>query len=309
MSLFDDSTETEKSNLERFNLVELNPIIYRFYHSPKYGESLVQSVLNYVVATKTDMSRTIVFSDSNGGPTFRHQMSPKYKADRSGMDEYLKKCEADLIDLLNSVGIPVIVKDGYESEDALAMCLNYLAGKHPDVSFIIHTNDKDLNQLLRPGVNIMDSVRQTYVTPLYVEEKFGITPDKFVDYLALMGDKSDGVDGVDGVGPKLAAKWLNEYGTIEEVFANKDQISGRGAKALRESHLDIPFTKKLVTIVSDSDLLSFSEVEQINNPAEFIDEFVSSRLQKEYKLKLPKIEKLGYSQSEMSLKNETLSLF
>ena len=116
---------------------------------------------------------------------------------------------------------------------------------------VISTSDKDMAQLVTPHVTLVNTMSETTLDPAGVVEKFGVPPDLIIDYLALMGDSVDNIPGVPKVGPKTAAKWLNEYGDLDGVVASADQIKGKVGESLRD-HLDqLPLSKALTTIKCD----------------------------------------------------------
>ncbi len=116
---------------------------------------------------------------------------------------------------------------------------------------VISTGDKDLTQLVRPGVRWVNTMSEEVLDEAGVEAKFGVPPERIVDYLALVGDTVDNVPGVEKCGPKTAVKWLTEYGTLDNLVANADKVGGKVGENLRR-HLEfLPLGKRLVTVATD----------------------------------------------------------
>jgi len=186
-----------------------------------------------------------------GGPTFRHEMSADYKAHRPPTPDDLKSQFEPLQNLVRAMGIPVVMLEGVEGDDLLGTLAVMAAGHGHDV--LISTGDKDMAQLVNDRITIINPFSEK--TPIQdaagVLEKFGVRPDQIIDYLALVGDASDGIAGVQGVGPKTAAKWLQTYDNLDNLIANADKLTGKVGETFRNSQETLALARKLATIHSN----------------------------------------------------------
>lgn len=177
---------------------------------------------------------------------FRHVLYPEYKANRPAMPEELAAQIAPLHDGIRAMGVPLILMEGYEADDIIGT-LAKIATEH-GLTTIISTGDKDLAQLVNKEVTLVNTMTGVRLDPINVRAKFGVNPDQIVDYLTLIGDPVDNIPGVPKVGPKTAAKWLNEYQTLDNVIEKSGEIKGKVGEYLRESLPQLPLAKALVTI-------------------------------------------------------------
>ena len=190
------------------------------------------------------------------GKTFRDEIFPDYKATREKMPDDLRPQIERIQEVVAAFNIPVFVKEGYEADDVLGS-LSRIAAKE-QVQVVIVTGDRDLLQLVNkdvsvslPGQSLADA---KLYTPSDVAQKFGVTPDQFVDYKSLVGDKSDNIPGVAGVGDKTARRLLQQYLTLDNIYANLEQIEPRYQKKLAVGKDNAFLSKKLAAIVTDLDL-------------------------------------------------------
>lgn len=181
-----------------------------------------------------------------GGATFRHELSADYKAHRPPTPDDLKAQFAPLQDIVRGLGLPVILERGIEGDDILGTLAIEAANHGWDV--IISTGDKDMTQLVNDRITIVNPFMDTILDDAGVEAKFGVKPSQIIDYLALVGDASDGIAGVQGVGPKTAAKWLQQYGSIANLIANADKITGKVGETFRNSLPQVALSQQLATI-------------------------------------------------------------
>ncbi|MFP5305145.1 MAG: 5'-3' exonuclease H3TH domain-containing protein, partial [Gammaproteobacteria bacterium] len=192
----------------------------------------------------------VVFDPS--GKTFRDELYAAYKANRTETPEDLSLQYPTIVALIEAMGLPLVVVDGVEADDVIGTLAHQAEGRGEPV--LIVTSDKDMAQLVNERVHLLDTMRNRQLDPAGVVEKFGVPPHCIVDYLALMGDTSDNIPGVPGVGPKTAAKWLAEYGSLDAIVANAEQIKGKVGENLR-AHLDqLPLARELATIRRDVEL-------------------------------------------------------
>jgi DNA polymerase-1 len=180
------------------------------------------------------------------------------------MPEDLRPQEQVSKEALRAMGIPLLEKDGYEADDTLGMVANYYVSLGYEVMIV--TTDKDMAQLVTNEITTYNPSSKQRFTPAGVKEKFGVGPDGIIDYLAIMGDKTDGIIGIDKVGPKTAARWLEQYGSIENVIDNADLIKGKVGDNLRDSLDRLPLNKKLTTIIADPALLTNEEKQNLASP-------------------------------------------
>ncbi|GAB4351451.1 MAG: DNA polymerase I [Methylohalobius crimeensis] len=238
-------------------LVDGSSFLYRAYHalpplSNSRGEPTgavygVANMLRKLLETYPTPYFAVIFDAP--GKTFRNDLFEDYKAHRPPMPEDLKAQVGPLQDLIEVMGIPVIVEGGVEADDVIATLVKQATAE--DYHVVVATSDKDLAQLVGDRVMLDNTMSETRLDAAAVREKFGVPPERIVDYLALVGDTSDNIPGVPGVGPKTAAKWLNQYGSLDEIVAHAGQIKGKVGERLRE-HLDhLVLGKRLATVHSD----------------------------------------------------------
>ncbi|MGA8260570.1 MAG: DNA polymerase I [Arenicellales bacterium] len=183
------------------------------------------------------------------GKTFRHDMYPAYKATRPPMPPELREQIDDLHGLIQAMGLPLISVSGVEADDVIATLARQ--AEKQGISTLVSTGDKDLAQIVDQHIELIDTMSDKRLDVEGVEEKFGVGPRLIVDYLALVGDKSDNIPGVPKVGPKTAAKWLKEYGSIDELVRHAADIKGKVGESLRDSLEELPLSRSLVTVHDD----------------------------------------------------------
>ncbi|WP_341743784.1 DNA polymerase I [Azonexus hydrophilus] len=238
-------------------LVDGSSYLYRAYHAlpdlrNPAGEptGALYGVLNMLRRLESDHKadyKAVVFDAK--GKTFRDDWYPEYKAHRPPMPDDLRAQIEPIHAAIAAAGWPVLCVDGVEADDVIGTLATKAAADSIDT--LISTGDKDLTQLVGPHVRWYNTMSEEMLDAAGVEAKFGVPPEKIVDYLALVGDTVDGVPGVAKCGPKTAVKWLTQYGSLDEIVANADKIFGVVGQNLRD-HLDfLPLGKKLVTVVCD----------------------------------------------------------
>lgn len=186
------------------------------------------------------------------GTTFREDLYPDYKANRPSMPEDMAAQIEPIHRAVAAMGWPVIVQPGVEADDVIGTLARRATAN--DVYTIVSTGDKDLAQLVDSHVELINTMTGERQDPEGVVQKFGVRPDQIIDYLMLTGDAVDNVPGVDKVGPKTAAKWLTQYGSIDELIAHADEIKGVAGANLRAAIPNFPLTRDLLTIRLDCDL-------------------------------------------------------
>jgi DNA polymerase-1 len=205
------------------------------------------------------------------GPTFRDQWYPEYKATRPPMPPELSAQFDPLIQLLSAMGFPLLIVEGVEADDVIGT----LAQQATDqgLKVLISTGDKDMAQLVNQQVSLINTMTNSTMNETGVKEKFGVAPNQIIDYLTLTGDTVDNIPGVTKCGPKTAAKWLNEWGTLDNIIQHAKQITGKIGDYLQASIPHLPLSKKLVTIKNDVSLpLSINQLTlQAANNALLVD--------------------------------------
>lgn len=186
------------------------------------------------------------------GKTFRDEMYPEYKAHRSPMPEDLVKQIEPIHAMVKALGWPVLMVSGVEADDVIGTlaCQATEAGWET----IISTGDKDLAQLVNPSVTLINTMTDEKLDIPGVIAKFGVPPERIVDYLSIIGDTVDNVPGVPKAGPKTANKWLAEFGDLDNLMANADQVKGVVGENLRNSLQWLPQARQLITVKTDCDL-------------------------------------------------------
>ena len=188
------------------------------------------------------------------GKTFRDEMYSEYKAHRSPMPEDLVKQIEPIHALVKALGWPVLVVSGVEADDVIGTlaCQASQAGWET----IISTGDKDLAQLVNSSVSLINTMTDERLDIDGVIAKFGVPPERIVDYLSIIGDAVDNVPGVPKAGPKTANKWLAEFGDLDNLMANADQVKGVVGENLRAALNWLPQARQLITVKTDCDLSS-----------------------------------------------------
>jgi DNA polymerase I len=241
-------------------LVDGSSYLYRAFHAlpdlrTAAGEptGAVRGVLSMLRRLESDYKaeyRACVFDAK--GKTFRDDWYPEYKANRAAMPDDLRAQIETLHRAVEAEGWPLLVVDGVEADDVIGTLTRQAVAAGWEV--VISTGDKDLTQLVGPGVRWVNTMSNEVLDEAGVAGKFGVPPALIVDYLALLGDSVDNVPGVDKCGPKTAVKWLLEYGSLDALVANADKIGGKVGENLRK-HLEfLPLGRKLVTVATELDL-------------------------------------------------------
>jgi len=191
------------------------------------------------------------------GKTFRDDIYPEYKANRPSMPDDLRSQVGPLHEAIKAMGWPLLMVDNVEADDVIG-CLAKQAEKQ-GLRVIISTGDKDISQLVNEHVTVINTMPNAFrkgdeiLDIAGVESKFGLKPALIVDYLTLIGDTVDNVPGVEKVGPKTAVKWLQEYGSLDNIIANADKFGGVVGENLRKALDWLPTGRELITIKCDLD--------------------------------------------------------
>jgi DNA polymerase-1 len=182
--------------------------------------------------------------------SFRQEIYPDYKAHRPPAPEALVPQFAIVREATAALGIPTIEQENFEADDLIASYAD--AARREGVETIIVSSDKDLMQLIAPGVSMLDPMKQKKIGAAEVAEKFGVAPEKVVEVQALIGDATDNVPGVPGIGPKTAAELIHQYGDVETLLASLDQITQPKRRETLMNHAeDARMSRRLVELKRD----------------------------------------------------------
>jgi DNA polymerase-1 len=238
-------------------LVDGSSYLYRAFHAlpdlrTSRGEPTgairgVVSMLRRLAGDYKADYRVCVFDAK--GPTFRDEWYPQYKANRPPMPDDLAAQIAPLHEAVRAEGWLLLSVEGVEADDVIGTLSRLATARGWKV--VISTGDKDLTQLVQPGVLWVNTMSEEALDEAGVEARFGVPPSRIVDYLALVGDTVDNVPGVEKCGPKTAAKWLAEYGSLDNLIAHAGEVGGKVGENLRHHLNFLPLARRLVTVVTD----------------------------------------------------------
>ena len=241
-------------------LVDGSHYLYRAYYAmPNLQTSTgqptgaIRGVVNMLLNLMHEYTQdpiAVVFDTPK--PTFRHELYKEYKATRPAMQEEMVQ-QIDLTyEAIRKLGLSVLMQDGYEADDIIGTLAR--RAEQSGRKVLIISSDKDLAQLVNDNVVLLDSMFNRCLDRNGVMEKFNVAPEQIIDFLTLTGDTSDNIPGVDKVGPKTAAKWLGEYGSLENILEQKDQFKGKIGENLRAAVAHLDLSRELVTINCDVEL-------------------------------------------------------
>ena len=268
---------------DRIFIIDGSSYLYRAYHAmpPLTASSgqptgAIKGVTNMLMTLKKDSegSPIIVVFDAKG-KTFRNDIYKDYKANRPPMPDDLREQLQPLKEIVRAIGFPLIEIAGVEADDVIATLVRI--AKEKKFKTVISSLDKDLMQLVEDPIStMMNTMTHQIFNEDKVLEKFGVKPSQIRDMLALTGDTSDNIPGVPKVGQKTAAKWLNEYGNIDEIKLNADHIKGVVGENLRSSLGDLDRNVELVSLKNDVDLgIDFESMLELNADQEKLDKLFS----------------------------------
>ncbi len=241
-------------------LVDGSSYLYRAYHAlpplstssgiPTGAVHGVLNMLNKLVREQPTEHFAVVFDAP--GKTFRDELYPEYKANRPPMPDELREQIEPILTAVVGMGLPLLRIEGVEADDVIGTLCRQSVDAGMEV--MVSTSDKDLAQLVGDGVTLVNTMSDTSLDRDGVKAKFGVYPEQIIDYLALVGDSSDNIPGVPKVGPKTAAKWLSEYGTVDNLIEHADDIKGKVGESLRDNLEQLALSRELVTIRRDIEL-------------------------------------------------------
>jgi len=241
-------------------LIDGSSYLYRAFHAlpPLTGPQgeptgAVLGVLNMLLKSlrEHDGAQFVVVFDAPGR-TFRDDLFAAYKAHRPPMPDDLRVQIEPLLEAVQALGLPLLRISGVEADDVIGTLARRAADGNRRV--LISTGDKDMAQLVGPYITLVNTMSDSTYDRDGVKAKFDVWPEQIIDYLALAGDSSDGIPGIDKVGPKTAAKWLNQYGSIDTLITNADQVTGKIGENLRAGLDTLALSRQLATIRCDLDL-------------------------------------------------------
>ena len=274
-------------NRDNFILVDGSSYLYRAYYAlPHFTNSkglntgAIFGVINMISKLlKSYQPKYLCVIFDARGKNFRHRLYKEYKSNRKSMPPELSEQVPPIIDFIKSLGISVLQVPDVEADDVIGTLSSQPYDSKNNI--IISSGDKDLAQLVRKNVTLINSMDDKILDIDGVISKFGVPPKSIFDYLVLVGDKSDNIPGVDKVGPKTALSLLKEYGDLDKVLANINNLSGRLKDNFSNSLEKIEIAKKLIKLKIDVDIDCDIEKYIINKR----DEKKLSKLVREYELK------------------------
>jgi DNA polymerase I len=235
-------------------LVDGSGYLYRAFHAlppltnsrgePTGAVLGVLNMLNKMIKEEAPDRIAVVFDAP--GRTFRDDLFEQYKAHRAPMPDDMRAQVQPLYDVVGAMGVPLLRVPGVEADDVIGTLAKQ--GAEAGFKVLISTGDKDMAQLVGPNVELLNTMSNTRLDRIGVKAKFDVFPEQIVDYLALVGDTSDNIPGVTNVGPKTAAKWLNQYQTLDALIAHAANIGGKVGENLRNELPMLELSRKLATI-------------------------------------------------------------
>jgi DNA polymerase-1 len=248
------------SKIPTLFLVDGSSYLYRAFHAlpnltNSHGEPTgallgVANMLKRLLKEQDPEYIAVVFDAK--GPTFRHELYPQYKANRPPMPTELRQQVESILEFTRMLGLPLLQVDGVEADDVIGTLAR--SAEKAGMDCVISTGDKDMAQLVSDRTTLTNTMTNTDMDREGVKAKFDVTPEQIVDFLALTGDKSDNIPGVEKCGPKTAAKWLDKWGSLDEVMTHADEVGGKIGEYLRASLGQLPLSKDLATIRRDLEL-------------------------------------------------------
>jgi len=238
-------------------LVDGSSYLYRAFHAlppltnsrgePTGAVLGVLSMLQKLLREQPSARIAVVFDAP--GPTFRDALFAEYKSHRPPMPDDLRAQVEPLLEAVRGLGLPLLRESGVEADDVIGTLATRAAAAGESV--LISTGDKDMAQLVGPRITLVNTMTGGVYDRDAVKAKFDVWPEQIVDYLSLVGDGADNIPGIDKVGPKTAAKWLGQYGTLDELVAHATEIPGKTGENLRAGLETLALARQLATIRCD----------------------------------------------------------
>jgi DNA polymerase-1 len=241
-------------------LIDGSSYLYRAFHAlppltnsrgePTGAVLGVLNMLHRMLREQNPQLVAVVFDAP--GRTFRDDLFAEYKAHRPPMPDDLRLQIEPLVAAVEALGLPLLRIPGVEADDVIGTLAQ--RATRGGLQVLVSTGDKDMAQLVTDRITLVNTMTNSSLDRAGVKVKFDVYPEQIIDYLALVGDASDNIPGVPKVGPKTAAKWLNEYATLDNLLANQDRIEGKVGESLRASQADLALSRELAKIRCDVDL-------------------------------------------------------
>ncbi|MCL4780190.1 MAG: DNA polymerase I [Gammaproteobacteria bacterium] len=256
----------------RLVLIDGNSYLYRAFHalpplSTSQGQptGAILGFLNMLRQVRRVHSPDLIAVVMDApGPTFRDELYAHYKANREAMPDDLQAQIPPLMEMVRALGITLLREPGVEADDVIGTLAKRACTA--GLETLIATSDKDMSQLVNEHIRVFDGISGRMLDPAGVLDKFGVPPERIIDWLTLVGDSSDNIPGVPSVGPKTAAKWLTEYGSLDALVARADEIKGKVGEKLRAHLGQLPLSRQLATIHCDVPLAQKPEDMQPGAP-------------------------------------------
>jgi DNA polymerase-1 len=241
-------------------LVDGSSYLYRAFHAMPdlrnaQGEptGAIYGMINMLRRLRSDYPAAYIACVFDAkGKTFRDDLYPEYKAQRAPMPDDLRQQIIPIHEAVLAMGWPILMVEGVEADDVIGTLA--VAASAQNLKTIISTGDKDMAQLVNANVGLINTMSNEKLDEAGVLEKFGVPPNRIIDYLTLIGDTVDNVPGVMKCGPKTALKWLGLYDSLDGVLANADKVTGVVGDNLRQAVDWLPQGRVLITIKTDCDL-------------------------------------------------------
>jgi DNA polymerase-1 len=267
--------------LPRIFFIDAYALIYRAYYafinrpltnSKGENTSAPFGFTNFLLDIREKFEPDYIAVVFDAGTSFREEVYPEYKATREKMPDDLRASLRYIRRIVEGFNDPVVELEGYEADDVIGTLAVQAAEQ--GLEAVIVSGDKDLYQLVRPGIHLMNpgrggatGVAAEWVSEENAHEKFGVPADQVTDYLALIGDSSDNIPGATGIGPKTAVKLLKQYDGVEEMIEHAEEVKGKRARtALTEEADQIRLSKRLVTIMTELDVELDTEALRVQEP-------------------------------------------
>lgn len=262
-----------KRDKKKLYLVDVSSLFFRSYyaissHLSSPSGMPTNALYGFLSMTikflKENEAEYIVYCFDQETPSFRTKIYKEYKANRGETPEDLKPQIPYIKKLTKVLGIPVAEKKNYEADDLIGSLAIQAQKKY---QVIIVSGDKDFAQLVSDNILLFDPMKEKYYDSEAVKEKWGVTPEQMIDYLAIVGDSSDNIPGVFGIGAKGAQNLLAQYNDLENIYKNLDSIKGKTVEKLKQSKKEAFLSQKLARIVTDIDyskLLSSCHIQPAN---------------------------------------------
>jgi DNA polymerase-1 len=278
-------------------LVDGSSYLFRAYHalpplttSKGQATGAIKGVINMIkslLKQYPDSKIAVVFDAK--GKTFRDDIYPEYKAHRPPMPDDLRSQIEPILAIIRAMGLPLLIIDEVEADDVIGTLAQQAWQQR--IPTVISTGDKDMAQLVNEHVTLLNTMTNEKLDINGVTEKFGLAPERIVEYLALMGDKVDNIPGVPGVGPKTAVKWLQEFGSLTNLLAHAEEIKGKAGENLRANLELLALSVRLATIKLDV-ALDFGPA-QLQHGAEDRSELLALYREYEFKSWIKELEGAG----------------